>query len=147
MRAAWFSRVWLGMKVALPTWSGRISPVLDVAGQLLLVDAEQGTESERQDVAIEETDLSARAKRIADLRPDVLICGAVSRPLDAMLGSAGIRLIRHKCGSVEEVLQAFLAGSLTDSAFQMPGCCGQRGGFGRRRRCGRRGAQTKGRQT
>ena len=128
------------MKVAVPTWSGRISPVLDVAGQLLLVDTEQGTESERREVRLEETELPARVRRIAELRLDVLICGAVSRPLEAMLVSAGIRLIPHKCGAVEDVLQAFLAGHLTECAFVMPGCCGRRRQFRGRRRCGRRQA-------
>lgn len=126
------------MKVAVSTWSDRVSPVLDVAGQLLLVETKSGAEVGRREVTLEETDLGARARHITDLAPDVLICGAVSRPLEAMLTGAGIRLRPHTCGSVAEVLQAFLNGQLDERAFLMPGCCE------RRRRC-RGGGRQRGR--
>ena len=114
------------MKIATSTWLGRVSPVLDVAKHFLLVEAERGEELGRRDVPVEETELFARAKHIAEFHPDVLICGAISRPFEAMLSSAGIRLIPHTCGPVEEVLRAFLSGQLTQRAFLMPGCCGRR---------------------
>jgi predicted Fe-Mo cluster-binding NifX family protein len=117
------------MKIAISTWSGRVSPVLDVAKNFLLVDAKRSVELARRDVAVEEAELSARAKRIAALCPDVLICGGISRPFEAMLHSAGIRLIPHTCGPVEDVLRAFLTGQLTEQAFLMPGCCGRRRRF------------------
>lgn len=134
------------MKIAIPTWLGRVSPVLDVAERFVLVESQQGVELARRDVPVEETELLARARSIAELRPDVLICGAISRPFDAMLRSVGIRLIPHTCGPVEEVLQAFLSGQLTDQAFLMPGCCGRRrrfrGGYGGGRARGRGGFRT-----
>lgn len=135
------------MKVAVSTWSDRISSVLDVAQHLLLVEAEDGHETARRDVPVEADDLGIRAKRIAQLGPEVLICGAVSQPFETMLSSAGIRLIPHKCGPVEEILQAFLSGKLTDQAFAMPGCCGRRQqqAPGRCRR-GHRWTQAKGEQ-
>ena len=135
------------MKVAVSKWSDRISPVLDVAQYLLLIEAEDGHEIERRDVPVEAGELAARAKRIAQLGAEVLICGAVSQPLEAMLTSAGIRLIPQKCGQVEEVLQAFLSGQLTEQAFAMPGCCGRRQQQARGRcRRGGRWTQMKGEQ-
>ena len=75
---------------------------------------------------------------IVKLGVEVLICGAISRPLAEMITDSGIRLIPFLSGDVEEVIQAFLAGNLPNSAFLMPGCCGRR----RRFRSGRgRGAQ------
>ena len=133
------------MKVAIPTWSGRVSPVLDVAQHFLLVEAERGEELGRRDVLVEEASLLARAKRIAELRPEVLICGAISRPFEAMLGSAGIRVVPNTCGPVEEVLRAFFSGQLTEQAFLMPGCCGQRRRFRSGRRGGRRSGRSRGR--
>ena len=134
------------MKIAIPTWLGRVSPVLDVAERFVLVETQRGVELARRDVPVEETELLVRARSIAELRPDVLICGAISRPFDAMLRSVGIRLIPHTCGPVEEVLQAFLSGQLTDQAFLMPGCCGRRrrfrGGYGGGRARGRGGFRT-----
>ncbi|MCK4341845.1 MAG: NifB/NifX family molybdenum-iron cluster-binding protein [Phycisphaerae bacterium] len=129
------------MRVALPTWDGRISPVFDVARRLLVVDVERDAEIGRSEVDLEETRLAARASRVTALGVHVLICGAISWPLEAMLTSAGIRLIPQICGPVEDVLRAFLAGQLPDEAFLMPGCCGRRRRFrGGRRHGGRPGA-------
>jgi predicted Fe-Mo cluster-binding NifX family protein len=78
-------------------------------------------------VRLEGDDLVARAKLLAELGPRLLICGAVSWPLEAMLSSAGIRVIPNIRGSVDEVIAAFIAGRLTDPAFRLPGCCGRGG--------------------
>jgi predicted Fe-Mo cluster-binding NifX family protein len=132
--------VQLPVKVAIPTWNGRVSPVLDVARHLLVVDVETNAEVARREVGLDETHLAVRSKRICELGVEVLICGALSRPLEAMLTSAGMRLIPQTCGPVEDVLQAFLAGQLASEAFLMPGCCGRRRRFrGGRRQGGPRG--------
>ena len=120
------------MRVAVPTHNGRVSPVFDVARRLLVVGMENGGEVGRQEERIDETDLARRAMYVADLAVDVLICGAISRPLEASLISAGVRVIPQTCGPVEDVLKAFLSGRLTHEAFLMPGCGGRR----RRRRRG-----------
>ena len=127
------------MKVAIPTWTGRVSPVFDVARLLLVVDIDDGTEVFRDEAILEETQLVPRTRRVTQLGVDVLICGAISMPLEAMLVSAGVRVIPHTCGTVEEVFQAFASGRLTDKAFLMPGCCGRRRRFRGRHRGGRAG--------
>ena len=93
----------------------------------------------RQEAGIENTAPAARAKRMADLGVNTLICGAISAPLETMLLSAEVRVIAHACGPVEQVLRAFLAGRLPDDAFLMPGC----GGLRRRHRGRRRGNRQK----
>jgi predicted Fe-Mo cluster-binding NifX family protein len=122
------------MKVGIPTWDGRVSPVLDVARRLLVVDVERNAELARREVDLEEVAVASRVKRIRELGVQVLICGAVSWPLEAMLTSTGMRVIPQTCGPVDDVLRAFLAGRLASGAFLMPGCCGRR----RRFRAGRR---------
>ena len=64
------------MKVAIPTWTGRVSPVFDVAKRLLVVKLEGGGEVSREEAVIEETQFMARAKAVTQLGIDVLICGA-----------------------------------------------------------------------
>lgn len=129
------------MKVAIPTWDGRVSPVFDVAKRLLVVDVERDTEVGRSEVDLKEMRLAARVKRMTALGVHVLICGAISWPLEAMLTSAGARVIPQTCGPVDDVLRAFLAGQLASGAFLMPGCCGRRRRFrGGRRHGGRPGA-------
>jgi len=124
------------MKIAVPEWQGRISPVLDVASKILLVDIEDHRELQRQHDTLVPSDLWARAAAIRQMGPDVLICGAVSWPLEAAIRSAGIQVIGNICGPVDEVLAAYREGRLDDNVFLMPGCCGQRRRF---RGGGRRG--------
>ena len=117
------------MRTAIPISDGRISPVFDAARHLLLVDIQNGGEVWRTEQIVEEPELGPRARRVAELDADVLICGAISRPLEAMLLSAGVEVIPQTCGPVEDVLEAFIAGRLTEQAFVMPGCCGHRRRF------------------
>ena len=130
------------MKLAIPVWQGRISPVFDVAGQLLLVELADGREVARQEQMVDETTADERARRLAELGVGTLICAGISQPLEAILAGCGIRVIARICGGVEEVLAAFVAGRLGEERFAMPGCCGQR----RRRHrggCGRQGPSGK----
>ena len=125
------------MRLAIPTWNGRISPVFDVAKHLLLVDLDEGQEVGRQEAVIVGTDVPSRASRIAELRVDTLICGAISRALEARLAAAGVYVIPDTRGLIEEVLSAYSSDRLTEQAFLMPGCCGRRRrSQGRRRRRG-----------
>jgi predicted Fe-Mo cluster-binding NifX family protein len=123
------------MRAAIPVCDGRVSPVFDVARCLLLVDIEEGREVCRTEQALEEPELAARARRVAELGADVLICGTISRPLEAMVLSTGVEVVSQTCGPVEDVLRAFAAGQLTERAFVIPGCRGHR----RRFRGGRSG--------
>jgi predicted Fe-Mo cluster-binding NifX family protein len=135
------------MKLAIPVWLGRISPVFDVAGQLLLVELADGREVGREEHPISETTLDERARRLAELGVETLICAGVSQSLEAVLADCGIRVIARVCGDVEEVLAAFQAGSLGEEQFAMPGCCRRRqwrhrGGCGRRGQVSRSGTKT-----
>ena len=111
------------MKVAIPCWQGRVSPVLDVANKALLVTLEQGRETMRQEVAVEGTRALHRARHILRLGADTVICGAVSRPLELALHSVGVEVIANVCGQIDEVLVAFIDERLDADAYLMPGCC------------------------
>jgi len=125
------------MRVAVPVYADRISPVFDAAAYLLIIDVANGEEISRRRMLIQEPEPLRRARCVAGLGVDVLICSAISRPLEVMLGSFGVRVIARKYGSVEEVLQAYISGQLTEEAFMMPGCPGRRRGRGRRWQGGR----------
>jgi predicted Fe-Mo cluster-binding NifX family protein len=127
------------VRVAIPILGNRISPLLDVAMQLLVVDVDGFSEVGRREVRVDEPDRPSRARRIEGLGADVVICGAVSRTLEAMLSSAGIRMIPNTCGSVDEVLAAFISRNFSRQSFLMPGCRGARRRFRGRHRGGRRG--------
>jgi predicted Fe-Mo cluster-binding NifX family protein len=129
------------MRVAVARHGDRISPVLDVARQFVLLDLdpENGNETARSEVRIESMDLVGRTRRIVETGTHVLICGAISLHLETMLRSAGVNVIPNTCGPIDEIIAAFVEGRLTDRSFLMPGCTGQRRRFRRRGGCGRRG--------
>jgi len=119
--------------VALATAQGWISPVFDVARQLLLVDLEEGCELRRHEAFLQERDIALRAQRVADLGADVLICAAISVPQEVLLEGADVRVLSRISGPTEGVLQAFAQGQLDNGLFRMPGC------GARRAHCRRRG--------
>ena len=127
------------MKVGISVWEDRISPVLDGSNRLLVIDIEDGEAAGRREVELDEAFLPFKARKIAGLGLDVLICGAVSRPLAAMLTNSGISIVGWANGSVDDVLRAFLNKELETTDFAaLPTICGHgRGGRFRRGRCGR----------
>ena len=110
------------MRLAIPIWDDRVSPVLDTASRLLLIEVKDGAETSRFEILLDEQEISRRCLRIHALGVNVLICGAVSRPFLRMLASAEITLIPEISGATEEVLQAYLKGTLSQTRFLMPGC-------------------------
>lgn len=134
------------MRVGIPTWNGRISPLLDTAERLVVVDTGRESGDRAEDVALGAGSLWGRAASISELGLDVLICGAVSGRLAEMLSGGGLTVVPWRSGDVEEVLRAFAEGRLDEPQFLMPGCCGRRGGRRRQRRRGRAGSAGAGRR-
>jgi len=120
------------MIVAIPVWQGRVSPVFDVAGQILLVELENSVEQSRRQEPLTEGMMDRRADQISRQEVDTVICGAISRALESLLTARGIQVIARVCGSVDDVLDAFCREELDDERFAMPGCCQRRR---RQRRC------------
>jgi predicted Fe-Mo cluster-binding NifX family protein len=114
------------MKIAIPYFQGRISPVFDVAGHFYLIEVKDGKELSRQEFDFIGNGIFAKAQMLSELNVDVLICGAISGIQENVLRNTGIRLLTFICGEMEDVLEAFVYGKVAIRAFQMPGCCGRR---------------------
>jgi predicted Fe-Mo cluster-binding NifX family protein len=125
------------MKVAIPVWQGNVSSVFDFAQRLLLVELKNRAEISRQELALTEQSAPERVARLRQLGVNVLICGAISRPLAYMLSGSGIQVLPFVAGSTEHILAAYKTGQLSLPQYALPGCWeGARRGF-RRRRGGR----------
>jgi predicted Fe-Mo cluster-binding NifX family protein len=109
------------MKIALPVWEGKISPVFDTASKLLVLQLEEKEEKYRFEAHLHENDLGKRCSRLKNLDVDLLICGGISRQFYRMLTGSGIRVICWICGVAEDVLGAYQDGTLHHSKFRMPG--------------------------
>ena len=125
------------MKIAIPHWQSRVSPVCDEARHFLVVHVKDDQEVSRSELEMTPAgnDLVGRAAQLLDLGITTVICGAISRGLETMLTGVGIQVISQVCGNVEDVLQAFRTGGLEQDRFALPGCARRRR---RRQRDGRR---------
>jgi predicted Fe-Mo cluster-binding NifX family protein len=118
--------IMIGMRIAIPHWQGRVSPVFDESRQLLLVDILNNGEIRYAEKRLCNRDPLLRAKDVANSGTEVLICGAVSLTLEMALISENINVIPCTCGPVKDVIEAFIDDKLSDPLFLMPGCCRKR---------------------
>jgi len=122
------------MRIGIPVHQGRISPLFDTARTLLVVDLQEGREVSRKEHELGESGPAERVARLTQYGVQVLLCGALSRPLWFMVSAAGVKVLPFLTGEVDSVLEAYLRGNLEQPAFFLPGCCPGRWGRGRRRR-------------
>ncbi|MFO7737828.1 MAG: NifB/NifX family molybdenum-iron cluster-binding protein [Desulfatiglandaceae bacterium] len=110
------------MKIAIPIWEGKVSPVFDTASRLLILQVENKNETSRFETFLDEIDLTRRCMRIQSLGIETLICGAISGHFHRMLRADDVEVIPWISGAAEDVLKAYLDGNIFDSKFLMPGC-------------------------
>jgi predicted Fe-Mo cluster-binding NifX family protein len=80
------------MRIAIPLWQGRVSPVFDEASRILLVDVSDNREQHRQEESLA-LHTFERAQLLPRLAVDLLICGMISQKQQAAIAAAGIRII------------------------------------------------------
>jgi predicted Fe-Mo cluster-binding NifX family protein len=115
-------------KAAFASWNDRIAPVFDVAQWIQLVEIESGQiiRQIRANVAGEAP--GQKAWRLAELEVGILVCGAISRSMQAVITAYGIEVIAFITGDLQEVIQAWVCGKLAGSdKYIMPGCRRNRG--------------------
>jgi predicted Fe-Mo cluster-binding NifX family protein len=122
------------MKLAVPIWNDRVSPVFDTAAQILVVDVDEGQVLARQTHTIKHIPGLQRGEWLIRAGVGTVVCGAVSSAQEAVLLAAGIKVIPWIGGEVDEILEAYCAGDLDRGDFHLPGFGVER----RRRRRGRR---------
>jgi predicted Fe-Mo cluster-binding NifX family protein len=106
------------MRVALPAWNGRISPVFDVANRIRLVEIDNGIVTRQSEHKLMS---GGRVEELSELSVDVLICAAISWPVEAMLWVAGIEVISDVCGPADEIVEAYRTDERNLTKFHSPG--------------------------
>jgi predicted Fe-Mo cluster-binding NifX family protein len=109
------------MKVAVTVWEDSVSTACDFCNGLLIFDIEANEMVGRSALSFESQAWSLRVNQLKALGVGVLLCGAISRPLERTLVTAGIQVISWLCGPVEEIIRAYLDGGLSDARFILPG--------------------------
>jgi predicted Fe-Mo cluster-binding NifX family protein len=110
------------MKVLISTDKNRIAPLLDASARFELVSPRRNGERMRRTLHINEMSPCPKIRHIVSTGATLLICGAVSKTLEAMLSAAGIRVIPNTCGQLDDVINAVISGTLTEQSYLMPGC-------------------------
>ena len=100
------------MRIAIPIWEDKVSPVFDTALRLLVVEVENLEEASRFIYYMDEQTLTRKCQSIRNLDVDILICGAVSHPFLQILRASGLDVIQEISGRAEEVLEAYLQGNV-----------------------------------
>ncbi len=131
------------MQIAIPVWGERVSPVFDSARRFILVALDNNVEVNRRELWFEDELALLKARRIVAERADLLVCGAISRPVMDLCIAAGLEVIPWVSGDLPDVLAALLADELPQPRLSMPGC---RGEGRQRRRRRRRGNNRSGRR-
>jgi predicted Fe-Mo cluster-binding NifX family protein len=108
------------MIIAIPVWSGRVSPVFDVAKKVLIaeIDARSG------ELVAEGTHVLnpiRPASTLIELGVDLLVCSAISSAVEAMLWAHGVDVVSDICGSPDEIMAALAAGDTELTRFHAPG--------------------------
>lgn len=119
------------MRIAIPEYQGRVSPVFDTCQKILVFQMSNGsmlTPLASHDWSY--VSLPLRANRLRQMGIDVILCGGISAWFARQIEALGIRLIPWLAGNIQQVLEAFVAGSLPDRRFSMPGSWSK--GHGRR---------------
>ncbi len=109
------------MRVAVPIWEKRVSPVFDTAQRLAVVDIEKEIPASRITLPLKESFPPRRAHLLRIWGVETLICGGISPYLARLLAAYGIRVVPGVRGDIEEVLQAFLGGRISSPAYTLPG--------------------------
>lgn len=128
------------MRIAFPLWNDSVSPVLDTAEKLVVVDIDRGTVVSRHEIMLSDGPLK-KAELITQ-HADMLVCGAISRVMSSYLVNHGIRIFPWLMGNVDSLIKIFTDGNTPGQEFNMPGCGRNREGRGG---CGgrfRRGEQS-----
>ena len=129
------------MKVALTVWEDTVSTVCDFSSTLLVFDVIGHEVKNKSFIPFRNEHFRTKVNQLEALGVEVLLCGAISRQLERMISSSGVKVVSWLRGSIKEVIEAYLVDGLADARFILPGHCpgaGSPRGRGRHRRiaCG-----------
>lgn len=109
------------IRIAIPIFHKRVSPIIDNCTRLLIIDFDQDTEVNRQEIPLEKFSTVERVDLVKKMGVHVIICCAISEEMAHMIQSLDIQLIYGIVGDVSKVLDAYLSNQLDDDSFHMPG--------------------------
>jgi len=114
--------------VALTVWNGQLATVADFCQRLRLVEIAQGAAGARREIDAPGKDASRWCASLAAEDVSTLICGAITRHLAQQLDDGGIAVVDGCTGQADEVLAAWMTGTIGQPQWRLSGCQRWRGG-------------------
>ena len=118
------------MKIAIPVFHNRVSPVFDWSSRILVIESDGSREISREERSTTGTTPVMRVEYLVEMNVDTLLCGGISETMLAHVLARGINVIPWVTGDAEEVFSGFLDGRVPGKDFTMPGCPRRRRGRG-----------------
>ncbi|MFC1489597.1 NifB/NifX family molybdenum-iron cluster-binding protein [Candidatus Latescibacterota bacterium] len=115
------------MKIAIPLLNDCVSPVLDTAERLLVINVDKSAVSSREEISLIGLGLTKTADIIAK-HANILICGALSRTMSTYLESRGVNVYPWTMGNIDRIIEIVISGNTPGPEFTMPGCNRNRNG-------------------
>ncbi len=104
-------------KIAISIFHDRIASRLDSAENLILVTTDDGKVKSRELVLLREEDPLRKIDIIFQLKPDVLICGGLTKMCDYKLSHSNIKVIPWIQGNIEYILSLCLRNKFIDGNY------------------------------
>ncbi len=117
--------------IAVANWDDRVAPVFDTARTAIIAHVRDRKITRPKLTALPDG-LMDRALLLRNSRVTVLLCGALSRPLQRILSGMGIEVHAFLAGRTDELLAAWCKGHTDMTTYAMPGCGRRRNGRGQR---------------
>ncbi|MCJ8501633.1 NifB/NifX family molybdenum-iron cluster-binding protein [Desulfatitalea alkaliphila] len=109
------------MKAAFAIWNDRIAPLFDTSHHAQVVEVVSGRIICQRRECFEDQTAVGKVFCLVEWGVGTLICGAISRPLQAIVTAHGIQVVAFVAGDLQDVTRAWLEGRVMEAGYAMPG--------------------------
>ncbi len=104
-------------KIAISIFQDRVASRLDSAENLMLVTTDDGKVKSRELVLLRDEDQLRKIDKIFQLKPDVLICGGLTKLCGYKLSHSDINVVPWVQGNAEHILSLCLSNKFIDGDY------------------------------
>jgi hypothetical protein len=104
-------------RIAIAVFHERVASRLEFTENLLLVTVDNGEIKSRELVLLRDKDPLRKIDVIFKLKPDIFICGGLTRMCEYKLRHSNMRLISWIQGNVDNILSLCLKNTVIDSCY------------------------------
>lgn len=123
------------VKAAIPEFSGRISPMFDVAAKFHLFNIKDSSIADEQILNLAELDEFSKIRELCKENVSIVICDSISLCAAGHIVCSGLKLFPNNNGKISEVIEKYISGELkTDREFFEKRPCKNRKRHGNRQK-------------